>query len=149
MKERSSRPTRLRRANLSDSFSLSQLLLLKLSPQDLERRALWQLTAKLHLAWHLVRRQVFATVDQDFLDAGLYRRSEHDERLDRFPALLIGDADRRRFEHRGMAHQHAVDFVGIYLVPTGVDHLFLATDDLEEPVAVHHRDVTGVQPAVA
>src|SRR2546423_15135056 len=101
---RPSSPSRL------DSFSLSQLLVLKLSAQDFERRALRQLTAKLHLVWHLVRRQVFATVDQDFLDAGLYRRSEHDERLDRFPALLIGDADGRRFEHRGMAHQHAVDF---------------------------------------
>ena len=47
-----------------------------------------------------------------------------------------------------MLHDHVFDLIRIDVEAGDQDHIFLAIDNAQEALVIHHRDVTGMQPAV-
>ena len=78
----------------------------------------------------------------------LRARPADDDGLDRLAPLLVRDADDRGGRHPGMRGEHVLDLAREDVEPTRDDHVLLAVDDVEEPLVVAPRDVSGVQPAV-
>src|SRR6202042_3291656 len=74
-------------------------------------------------------------------------------RRDRRDQLLaepgMGHAEGRRFQHLRMLQQHALDFGTIDILAAADDHVGLAPDDVQKPLAIDAADVAAVQPAVA
>ena len=74
---------------------------------------------------------------------------QHDERVRRLAPLLVRQADDRRFLHRGMAQQHALDLDRRDVLAAADDHVLEAVADLDVAVRMDDRGVAGVEPAAA
>ena len=64
-------------------------------------------------------------------------------------AAHLADTHHRRLGHRGVRVEHVLDLTRVHVEAAADDQVFLALDDVEEPVGVEPPDVAGVQPAVA
>src|SRR5262249_60354665 len=61
----------------------------------------------------------------------------------------MGTADDRHLRHVGMLVQRALALARVAVVPTPVDHVFLAVDAIEETVGVEVAEIPRMPPAVA
>src|ERR1019366_3259833 len=64
-----------------------------------------------------------------------------------FAPPLVGRGDDGRLRNGGMCAEHLLDFYSRDVLSAGDDNVLKAIAQLQIPVRVHHREVTGVEPA--
>ena len=74
--------------------------------------------------------------------------SRHDERLGNFTGFFIGHGNDGRVGNGRVRDQQRFEFGGGDLQPLVFDELFHAIDDGKPTAVVHHRDITGAEPAI-
>ena len=62
--------------------------------------------------------------------------------------LVVGQADDRAVEDRGVGQQGLLDLGRVDVEPAGDDHVLEPVDDVQVAVVVQVADVAGVMPAV-
>ena len=128
------------------------LFLLQDAAQDLADQRLRERVAELDLAWDAVAGQPLlriAAPRDDLLRGRGLALLQDDERLHPLAGLIVGHADHRTLQDLRVTEQHLLDLGRVHVEPGHQDHVLHAVDDVEVAVLVHHRDVAGVQPAVA
>ena len=74
-------------------------------------------------------------------------RLQHDAGEDLLPVVAIGNADRRRLEHRGVLQQRLVDLARRDVLAALDDELLQAAGDEVEAVGVAIAEIAGREPA--
>ena len=74
---------------------------------------------------------------------------QHDVGLHALAGALVGQAHHRALRDRRMVVEHVLDLVRVHVEPRDQDHVLEPVHDREVAVGVGHRDVAGVEPAVA
>src|SRR5260370_4040447 len=69
--------------------------------------------------------------------------------LPRLAQFFVGHADPRAFTHLGKLHAARLNFCAVHIETAGDDHVFLAIDDVIEPIVIPVADVTRVMPAMS
>ena len=84
----------------------------------------------------LVAGEILLAVGEQLLDRQR-RVLLHHEQLRHLARMLVRHADRRHFEHAGMAGDHVLELVRKDLEARDQDHVLLAVDDLDVAALVH------------
>ncbi len=82
-------------------------------------------------------------------DAAQHPRLRVDERARRFAPFRVRPRHHRGFHHLRVAVETLLDFQRLDVLSAGDDDVLGAILDLDVIVRVHHREVAGMEPAVA
>ena len=117
-------------------------------PLDFARGALGEIGDEIDVAGCFEATQLAFTELEELLLVGLCARLEGDERDDILAEVMIGDAQRRGFQDRGMTHQNIVDLPGGDVHPSFDDQFLGPADDEHIAILVDVSQVAGAQPSV-
>lgn len=72
----------------------------------------------------------------------------HDDGMDRFAPLRVGDGEHVGLKHCRVAVEGIFDFGAVHVLTAGHDHVFGPVDEEDEPLVVLIAQVAGAVPAV-
>src|SRR5271155_548097 len=97
---------------------------------------------------HLEVGELGPAVAYHLIDVQLISRGGHDHRTHLLAHHLVRHPDGRGLAHTGCARERVLDLDRVHVLPAPVDHVLLAIDDVDQPVLVDPREVTGPKPAI-
>ena len=76
------------------------------------------------------------------------RVAHHDDRVHRLDPALVGHAEDRDLEHRGVRSEGILDLERVHVLAAGDDHVLGSIEQVEVVLVVDVADVTRAVPAV-
>ena len=141
----SARP-RIRRPHQTRGLASGPVLVAQHALEQLARLGARQLVAQLVLARALVAADALVDERAQLVEVdGLARLRLHD-RVHALAPFVVGDAEHRDVEDRGVLVDHRLDLGRVDVDPAGDDHVLLAVADVEVALVVEVRDVADRLP---